>query len=120
MIVGMTGSGKTAWVRSLLLQASETIYPPPESIVWCYSQWQPAYLQMLVTMPNIEFVKGILTALEQDSYFDVNKRSSIVFDDQMIDASKDKPICEPLYSWFLSSQSERDLYRAESISSGER
>ena len=47
---------------------------------------------MLVAMPNIEFVKGIPRALEQDSYFDVNKRNLIVFDDQMIDASKDKRI----------------------------
>ena len=30
--------------------------------------------------------------LEQDSYFEVNKRNLIVFDDQMIDASKDKRI----------------------------
>ena len=37
MIAGMTGSGKTAWVRSLLQQASETIYPAPERIVGCYS-----------------------------------------------------------------------------------
>ena len=43
-------------------------------------------------LPHIEFVKGIPTALEQDSYFDVNKRNLIVFDDQMIDASKDKRI----------------------------
>ena len=92
MIAGMTGSGKTAWVRSLLQQASETIHPPPERIVWCYSQWQPAYTEMLVAMPHIEFVKGIPTALEQDSYFDVNTRNLIVFDDQMIDASKDKRI----------------------------
>ena len=91
-IAGMTGSGKTAWVRSLLQQASETIYRPPERIVWCYSQWQLAYTEMLVAMPHIEFVKGIPTALEQDSYFDVNKRNLIVFDDQMIDASKDKRI----------------------------
>ena len=84
----MTGSGKTAWVRSLLQQASETIYPPPERIVWCYSQWQPAYTEM----QHIEFVKGIPTALEQDSYFDANKRNLIVFDDQMIDASKDMRI----------------------------
>ena len=61
-------------------------------IAWCYLQWQPAYTQMLVAMPHIEFVKGIPTALEQDSYFDVNKRNLIVFDDQMIDASKDKRI----------------------------
>ena len=43
-------------------------------------------------MPHIEFVKGIPTASEQDSYFDANKRNLIVFDDQMIDASKDKRI----------------------------
>ena len=63
----------------------------------------------------------VATALEQDSYFDVNKRNLIVFDDQMIDASKDKRIVNLfIYSWFSSSQSECDLYRAESISSGER
>ena len=67
---------------------SENLY----KCVWCYSAWQPAYTQMIVAMPNIEFVKGIPTALEQDSYFDVNKRNLIVFDDQMIDASKDKRI----------------------------
>ena len=92
IIAGMTGSGKTAWVRSLLQQASETIYPPPERIVWCYSQWLPTYTEMLVTMPHIEFVKGIPTALKQVSYFDANKLNLIVFDDQMIDASKEKRI----------------------------
>ena len=46
----------------------------------------------VVATPHIEFVKGIPTALQQDSYFDVSKRNLIVFDDQMIDASKDKRI----------------------------
>ena len=55
--------------------------PSPGEDCWCYLQWQPAYTEMLVAMPHIEFVKGIPTALEQDSYFDVNKR----IDDQMID-----------------------------------
>ena len=50
------------------------------------------YAEMLVATPHIEFFKGIPTALEQDSYFDVNKRNLIAFDDQMIDASKDKRI----------------------------
>ena len=92
MIAGMTGSGKTAWARSLLQKASEAICLPPERIIWCYSQWQSAYTEILVAMLHIEFVKGIPTALEQDSYLDVNKRNLIVFDDQMIDASKDKRI----------------------------
>ena len=45
-----------------------------------------------VATPDTEFVKGIPTALAQDFYFDVNKQNLIVFDDQMIDASKDKRI----------------------------
>ena len=49
-------------------------------------------MEMLVTIPNIGFVKGIPTALEQDAYFSVNKRNLIVFDDQMIDAGKDQKI----------------------------
>ena len=92
MTAGMTKSGKAAWVLSLLDQASEAIYLPPERIVWCYSQWQPAYTEMLVAMQHIEFIKWIPTALEQDFYFDVKKQNLIVFDDQMIDASKDKRI----------------------------
>ena len=105
MIAGMTGSGKTAWARSLPQEASETICPPLERIVWCYSQWQPACTEMLVAMPHIEFVKGIPTALEQDSYFDVNKHNLIVFDDQMIDASKDKRIVNP----FIRGSHHRNL-----------
>jgi len=42
-------------------------------------------MNMLVTIPNIDFVKGIPTALEQDAYL-------IVFDDQMIDTGKDQRI----------------------------
>ena len=72
---------------------------------------------MLVTIPQIKFVKGIPPALEQDSYFDVNKRN---FDDQMIDAGKDKRIV----NLFIRGSHYRNLsviYSCtESISSGER
>ena len=72
MVAGMTGSGKTVWVQSLLQQAQNVIEP---RIIWCYSQWQPAYSELLNTVPNIEFVKGIPENLEQDSYFNDNKRN---------------------------------------------
>ena len=83
---------KNAWVLSLFQQASEAIYLPSERIVRCYSQWQPAYTEMLAAMPHIEFLKGIPMALEQDSNFDANKQNLTVFDDQMIADSKDKRI----------------------------
>ena len=92
MVAGTTGSGKTGWVQTLLQQVQNVIDPPPERIVWCYSQWQPAYMVLVATIPQIEFVKGIPPDLEHGSYFDVNKRNLIVFDDQMIDAGGDKRI----------------------------
>jgi len=49
MVAGMTGSSKTVWVKSLLQQAQEIIHLHPERIVWCYSQWQPAYKELMVT-----------------------------------------------------------------------
>ena len=119
MTAGMTKSGKAAWVLSLLHQASEAIYLPPERIVWCYSLWQPASTEMLVAMPHIEFIKGIPTALEQDSYFDVNKQNLIVFDDQMIDASKDKRIVN-LFARGCHHRNLSEIYIVQnSISSGE-
>ena len=78
MIAGMTGSGKSVWVKSLLQQAQKAIHLPPERIVWCYSQWQPAYSELLMTIPGIEFIKGIPENLEEDSYFDVSMRNLIV------------------------------------------
>ena len=66
--------------------------PSPREDRLVLLQWQPVSTEMLVAMPHIEFIKGIPRALEQDSYFDVNKQNLIVFDDQMIDASKDKRI----------------------------
>ena len=42
VVAEMTGSGKTVRVKSLLQQAPKVIHLPPERVVWCYSQWQPA------------------------------------------------------------------------------
>ena len=67
MVAGMTGSGKTAWVQNLLQQAQNLIDPPPKRIVWCYSQLQFAYMALVATIPQIEFVKGIPPDLEHDS-----------------------------------------------------
>ena len=92
MVAGMTCSGKTVWVKLLLQQAQTVIAQPLERIIWCYSQWQPAYTQLLMMIPTIKFVKGILESLANDSYLDVSIRNLIVIDDQMTEARKDNRI----------------------------
>ena len=36
----------------------------PENIIWCYGMYQPAYDEMLRTIPNITFVEGVPGDLE--------------------------------------------------------
>ena len=43
-------------------------------------------------MPNIEFIRGIPSNLEHDSYFDIHQRNLMGIDDQMADAGEDKRI----------------------------
>ena len=45
-----------------------------------------------MTLKGIEFVKGIPSTLEQDSYFDINIRNSIVNDDRMFEAGGDNRV----------------------------
>ena len=92
LVSGMTGSGKTVWVQTLLEHAKQLIQPPPQRIVWSYSQWQPAYDQMLKTIPGIEFVKGIPHDLDEDWYFNPKINNLMVIDDQMTETSNDKRI----------------------------
>ena len=120
MVAGMTGSGKTVWVQSLLQQAQTVIDQAPERIIWCYSQWQNAYTQLLMMIPTIEFVKGNLESLENDSYLDVNKRNLILIDDQMIEAGKDNRIVNLFTKRIASPKSERYLHRAKSVPSRQR
>lgn len=92
LVGGMTGSGKTIWVQTLLDNATEVIKPAPQRIIWSYSQWQPAYDHMLETIPGIEFVKGIPHDIDEDWYFDSAINNLIVIDDQMAETSNDKRI----------------------------
>ena len=71
MVAGMTGSGKTVWVQSLLQQAQNVIEPPPERIIWCYSQWQPAYSELLNTARQYMQLQNRFLAFKQQ----LNSRS---------------------------------------------
>ena len=59
----------TAWVKTLLESAQTTISPPPERIMWCYGQWQPMYLEMIDTLPGIEFYEGIPSEIDSQHFW---------------------------------------------------
>ena len=92
MVSGMTGCGKTTRVQRLLENRGHTIRAIPQRIIWFYSIWQPAYAEMMQTIPDIEFVRGIPSTIDNDGYFDVNMRNLVVIDDQMSTASNNKQV----------------------------
>ena len=77
MVTGPSQSGKTEWMRKLLL--SSLIQPPPERILWCFGQWQPLYEQLQKRIPYIEFVHVI---------------PDIILDDLMTEAKCDQRIAD--------------------------
>ena len=80
-IVGPTSSGKSTWLKNVLIR--NLISPQPSHITWCYRDWQPLYTELLQHIPNIDFVQGI-----QISEMDTQIPRLIVLDDLMVDVAK--------------------------------
>ena len=68
----------------------ELIDGAPENIIWCYGIYQPAYDEMLRTIPNITFVEGVPGDLE--SMINPTIRNLPVIDDLIQELSNDQRI----------------------------
>ena len=68
IVLRCTQSAKTVWVKTLLENAQTTISPPPEGIIWCYGQWQPMHLEMIDTLPGVEFYEGIPSEIDSQHF----------------------------------------------------
>ena len=84
--------GKTKWVQSLFERQQEMISPSPDRIIWIYGQWQPAYEEMLRSLPNIQFTRGIPANLDDPHFLDTSQRHLLVFDDVMNDLGKNEAV----------------------------
>ena len=103
MVAGMTGSGKTVRAKSASAGSKSN---PPTTREGCLVLFAMAACVhgTLVTIPNIESVKGIPSDLEHYTFFDINKRNLTVIDDQMDNAGADKGIVNLFYKRISSSQ----------------
>jgi len=61
-----------------------------EKKIWCYGIYQPAYDEMLRSVPNINFVEGVRGDLE--SMINPSLRNLVVIDDLMLELSNDPRI----------------------------
>ena len=81
LVSGGTKTGKTTFVKQLLSNASVMIEPPPENIIYFYSEYQATFGEIEVLVPGIQFVQGL-----PDSMIDSinpNTRNLYIIDDMM-------------------------------------
>ena len=59
LVAGETKTGKTTFVKQLLTNAQIMIDPPPENIVYFYSEYEDTFAQIDLLVPGIQFVQGL-------------------------------------------------------------
>ena len=90
MAVGPSNCGKTQWTKTLLEQGRTIMTNYSDRIIWCYSEFQPAYIEIGKQFPQIEFIEGI--PADVDVMFDPKENILIIFDDLMAECSGDMKI----------------------------
>lgn len=83
VFAGPTGCGKTMFLHEVLNKC--LIHPPPQRIIWVYDEWQPIYDKVLISAPNVEFIK-FGDEISIDNLYDLlnpKTRNLVVLDDQM-------------------------------------
>ena len=82
IVSGPTQCGKSTFVLRLIRNASTMIHPPPQDIIYCYSEYQSAF--MGPGLQTVEFHEG----LPETDRFDGKRRTLLVIDDLMDEAGE--------------------------------
>jgi len=89
IVAGPTKVGKTEWTKKLVCNASEMIEPPPQKIIWCYTEWQPGYAEL---NNKVEFIEGLPSFDDLKQSKDIPKL--LILDDFMDTLQKDNRLTE--------------------------
>ena len=89
-VAGPSQCGKTKFILDLLADRNSIIYPIPTRIKYCYSVWQCNFDDLKISIPTIEFCKGIPDLEDNDSL----DNNLIVLDDLMSECIDNKNILQ--------------------------
>ena len=81
IVSGPSKAGKSVFVSKFVRFAAKLMEEEPVEILWCYSEYQPAYQELAATVPHLHLIQGLpdISALKQDT----QRHKLIVFDDLM-------------------------------------
>jgi hypothetical protein len=87
-VAGPSQCGKTRFIMDVLQKKNTTIQPFPTKILYCYSDWQDNFNELIETIPFIEFQEG----LPKIESIDINEVNLVILDDLMSKCVKDEKI----------------------------
>ena len=88
VVAGPTRSGKTYFVIKCLKHS--LIQPFPNRILFLYKEWQPAYDELKILLPDVEFHEGVDAASLNS--LTVADKNLVIIDDLMSSAGDSKQI----------------------------
>ena len=85
IVSGPSNSGKSYFVRNLLIAADRLISKKINNIVYIYSIWQPLFDELL-KYKDIRFIRGLPERLDDDALLPTTKNNLLIIDDVMDEA----------------------------------
>ena len=87
IVAGPSKAGKSVFVSKVVRFVHDLMHEPPVEILWCYSEYQPAYLELAKSVPNLRLIEGLpdIETLKRDT----RRHKLIIFDDMMDRFKKD-------------------------------
>ena len=94
LFAGMSNSGKTTYIKTLLEQADKVFTENPSRIIYFYNVYQSKFSEMEASIPNKKFYQGLSQRSDIEKYADTEKHLLMVFDDLYQEVISSKDLCD--------------------------
>lgn len=81
LVVGPSKSGKSEFIKRLILESDKIFSPPPSRIIYCYSVWTDGYDEL---EDRVEFRKDIPTNRELMEWWEENRKETLLIMDDLM------------------------------------
>ena len=90
LVVGPSNSGKTTFVKRLILENIDLFETWPTRVVYCYGSWQPMFKELKAK--GVTFHEGVPEKKDFDKWFAKVGGGMLIMDDLMADGGDDKTV----------------------------
>ena len=91
---GMSNSGKTSYIKTLLEQSDKAFTVKPSRVIYFYNVYQSKFSEMEVSVQNISFYQGLPQRCDIEKFASSEKHLLLVFDDLYYEVISSKDLSD--------------------------